>query len=134
MEELETEEMEFELAGEFLAEIRREFGGGDEELVKVAELKKIEQEGRTIEEFVQDLKKTVRRSSYKGHLLIEEFKWSMNRSIRRKLMEAENQPGSIEQWYRRATALDCNWRESKREEERLKRKRESNGALIPRLN
>jgi len=35
-----------------LAEIRREFGGGDEELVKVAELKKIEQGGRTMKEFV----------------------------------------------------------------------------------
>ena len=42
IEELETEEMEFESAGEFLAEIRREFGGGDEKSVKVAELKKIE--------------------------------------------------------------------------------------------
>jgi len=115
MEELETGEIEFELAGEFLAEIRREFGGGDEELVKVAELKKIEQEGRTIEEFVQDFKKTVRGSSYEGHLLIEEFKWSMNRSIRRKLMEAKNQPGSIEQWFKRAIALDYNWRESRRD-------------------
>ena len=52
MEELETGEIKFELAGEFLAEIRREFGGGDKELVKVAELKKIEQEKRTMEEFV----------------------------------------------------------------------------------
>ena len=52
MKELETEEIEFELVGEFLAEIRKEFGGGDEESVKVAELKKIEQGGRTIEEFV----------------------------------------------------------------------------------
>ena len=32
-------------------------------------------------------------------------------------MEAENPPVSIEQWYRRATALDRNWRESRREEE-----------------
>jgi len=52
MEELETGEIEFELAGEFLAEIRREFGKGDEESVKVAELKKIEQGGRMMEEFV----------------------------------------------------------------------------------
>ena len=37
-------------------------------------------------------------------------------------MEAENPPASIEQWYRRATALDRNWRESRREEERLKKK------------
>ena len=52
MKELETEEIEFESAGEFLAEIKKEFGGGDEELVKVAELKKIEQGRRTMEEFV----------------------------------------------------------------------------------
>jgi len=96
MEELETGEIEFESAGEFLAEIRKEFGGGYEELVKVAELKKIEQEGRTIEEFVQDFKRVARGSGYKGHLLIREFKQGINGSIRRKLMEAENQPGLIE--------------------------------------
>ena len=48
----------------------------------------------------------------------------MNGAIKRKLMEAENQPGSIEQWFRRATALDRNWRESRREEERLRGKKE----------
>ena len=42
-------------------------------------------------------------------------------------MEAENQPGSIKQWYRRATALDRNWRESRREEERLRGKKEIGG-------
>jgi len=97
IEELKTGEIEFESAGEFLAEIRREFGGGDEESVKVAELKKIEQGERTMEEFVQDFKRVARGSSYEGCPLIKEFKWSMNSSIRRKLMEAENQPGSIKQ-------------------------------------
>ena len=58
--------------------------------MKVAELKKIKQGERTMEEFVQDFKKTARESSYKGCLLIKEFKWGMNGSIRRKLMEAEN--------------------------------------------
>jgi len=48
----------------------------------------------------------------------------MNGAIRRKLMEAENQPGSIEQWFRRTTALDRNWRESRREEKRLRGKKE----------
>ena len=38
-------------------------------------------------------------------------------------MEAENPPASIEQWYRRAMALDRNWRESRREEERLRGKK-----------
>jgi len=37
-------------------------------------------------------------------------------------MEAENLLTSIENWYQRAMALDRNWRESRREEERLKRK------------
>jgi len=53
---------------------------------------------------------------------VEEFKRGINRGIRRKLTESENPPTSIEQWYRRATALDRNWRESRREEERLKKK------------
>jgi len=119
MEELETGEIKFESAREFLAGIKKEFEGGDEELVKVAELKKIEQDRRMMEEFVQDFKRVARGSGYEGCPLIEEFKWGMNRSIRRKLMEAENQPTTIEQWFKRAIALDRNWRESKREEERL---------------
>jgi len=74
MEELEAGEIEFESAGEFLAEIKKEFGEGDEELVKVAELKKIKQRERTVEEFVQDFKRTARGSGYEGRPLIEEFK------------------------------------------------------------
>jgi len=93
---LEVGELEFESVKEFLAEIRKEFRGEDEESIKVAELKRIEQGGRTIKEFVQDFKRVARGSSYKEHLLIKEFKWGMNRNIRRKLIEAENQPGSIE--------------------------------------
>ena len=82
--------------GEFLAEIKKEFGGGDKELVKVAELKKIEQGTETIEEFVQEFKKIARGSRYEERSLIKEFKWGMNGNIRRKLMEAENQLATIE--------------------------------------
>ena len=134
MEELEAGEIEFESAREFLAEIKKEFGGGDEELVKVAELKKIEQRGRTMEEFVQDFKRIARGSSYEGRPLIEEFKQGINRSIRRKLMEVENQPATIEHWFRRTIVLDYNWRESRREEERPKGKKKNNRAPAPRLN
>ena len=77
-----------------------------------------------MEEFVQKFKRAARGSGYKGQLLAEEFKREMNRAIRRKLMETENQLGSIEQWFRRATALNRNWRESRREEERLREKKE----------
>jgi len=122
MEEIEAGEVEYKSVKEFLTILKRKFGGGEEELVKAAELRKLEQEGRTMEEFVQEFKRAARGSGYKGRPLIEEFKRGMSGGIRRKLMEAENPPTSIEQWYRRATALDRNWRESRREEERLKKK------------
>ena len=122
MEELESGEVEYETVEEFLTSLRKEFGGGEEESVKVVELRKIEQGGKTMEEFVQELKRAARGSGYEGRPLVEEFKRGINGGIRRKLMEAENPPTSIENWYRRATALDRNWRESRREEERLKKK------------
>jgi len=50
----------------------------------------------------------VRGSGYEGRLLVEEFKRGMNGMIRTKLVEAENQPGSIEQWYRKTMALERN--------------------------
>jgi len=127
MEELEAVEVEYESVEEFFAILKREFGAGEEELVRVAELRKIEQGGRTMEEFVQEFKRAARESGYKGRPLVEEFKRGMNGGIRRKLMEAENLPTSIENWYRRATALDRNWRESRREEERLRGKEGSDG-------
>jgi len=122
MDELESGEAEYELVEEFLTCLRKEFGGGEEESVKAAELRKLEQGGRTMEEFVQEFKRVARGSGYEGRPLIEEFKRGMSGGIQRKLIEAENPPTSIEQWYRRATALDRNWRESRREEERLKKK------------
>ena len=38
---------------------------------------------------------------------MEEFKRGMNRMIKRKLIEIERPPTSIEQWYECATNLDC---------------------------
>ena len=125
MEELEVGEMEYEMAEELLTVLKKEFGRGEEEAVKAVELRKLEQGGRTMEEFMQEFKRTARGSRYEGRPLVEEFKRGINGGIRRKLMEAENLPASIEQWYRRATALDRNWRESRREEERLRGKKET---------
>ena len=122
MEEMEAGEVEYESVEELLTSLRKEFGGGEKESVKAAELRRIEQGERTMEKFVQEFKRTARESGYKGRPLIEEFKRGINGGIRRKLMEAENPPASIEQWYQRAIALDRNWRESRREEERLRKK------------
>ena len=82
--------MKYESAGKFLVELKREFGEGDKKVVKVAELKKLEQGGRTIEGFMQEFKRATRESGYERRPLIEKFKRGMNRAIRRKLMEAEN--------------------------------------------
>ena len=90
LEELEAGEVEYKSVGEFLAEIKKKFGGGDEESQKVAELKRIKQGDRTIEEFVQEFKRIARGSRYEGCPLIEEFKRGMNGAIRRKLIEVEN--------------------------------------------
>jgi len=52
LEDLEEGLLEYEIVGEFLADIKKKFEGGDKEMVKVAELKILEQGERTIEEFV----------------------------------------------------------------------------------
>jgi len=122
MEELESGEMEYESIEEFFTSLKKEFSGGEEEAVKAAELRRIEQGGKMMEEYVQEFKRIARGSGYKGRPLVEEFKRGMNGGIRRKLMEVENLPTSIEQWYQRATALDRNWWESRREKERLRKK------------
>ena len=74
IKEMEAGEVEYESAEEFLTSLRKEFGGGEEELVKVAELRKLEQGERTMEEFVQEFKWAARGSGYEGRPLVEEFK------------------------------------------------------------
>ena len=66
IEELKSGEVEYELVEEFLTILKKEFGGGEEELVKAAELRKLEQGGKTMEEFVQEFKRAARGSGYEG--------------------------------------------------------------------
>ena len=74
MEELEAGEVEYKSAEDFLTCLKKEFRGGEEESVKVVELRKLEQGERTMEEFVQEFKRAARGSDYKGRPLVEEFK------------------------------------------------------------
>jgi len=97
MEELEVGEIEYETAEEFLTSLKKEFGRGEEEAVKAAELRKLEQGGRMMEEFVQEFKRAARGSGYEGRPLMEEFKQGMNGGIRKKLMEMENPLAFIDQ-------------------------------------
>jgi len=58
LEDLKGGLLEYETVGEFLTDIKKKFGGGDEESIKVAELKKVaelwklEQENKMMEKFV----------------------------------------------------------------------------------
>ena len=49
---------------EFLLDLKERFGGGNKTM-KVAELKKVEQKNKTIEELVQKFRNIARESSYK---------------------------------------------------------------------
>ena len=96
LKDLEGGLLEYETAGEFLVDIKKEFGGEDKETVKVAELKRIEQGGKTMEKFIQKFRRVVAESEYERKLLVEEFKRGINRTIYQKLMKSEWQPISIE--------------------------------------
>jgi len=52
MKDLEVGVLEYEIIGEFLDIIRKEFGGEDDKSKKMAELKELEQEEKMMEEFV----------------------------------------------------------------------------------
>ena len=89
LEDLKEGLLEYEIVGEFLANIKREFEGGDKEIVKVAELKKIEQGERTIEEFVQEFRRAAKGSRYKKRPLVKEFKKKINETIHQRFIESE---------------------------------------------
>ena len=93
----------------------------------------MEQEGKIMEEFVQEFRRAAKESEYERRPLVEEFKREMNGAIRRKLIEAKRPLTSIKQQYKCATNLDKYWRENKKKEERL-RERQEIGAQASRLN
>ena len=81
MEEIEVGEVEYESVEDFLACLKKKFGRGEEESVKAAELRKLEQGGRMMEEFVQEFKRAARGSGYERRPLVEEFKRGINGGI-----------------------------------------------------
>jgi len=93
-------------SGGFPNRAKKKFDSGDDKLIKIAELKKVEQESKIIKQFVQEFRRAVKRSKYEGKLLIKKFKRGINNVIRHKLMEAERSPRNIKQWYKQATNLD----------------------------
>ena len=73
MEDLENESLEFVTVEEYLMDLKKEFSKKYNEIINVAELKKLEQENRVMKKFVQEFRKAARRSEYKERLLMKEF-------------------------------------------------------------
>ena len=64
LEDLKGGLLEYKMVEEFLVEIKKEFGEGNEETIKVAELKKLEQKRKTMEEFVQKFRRADIRGNF----------------------------------------------------------------------
>jgi len=60
LENLDLGNLEYEIAEEFLEDLKKKFGGGDKKVVKVVELRKLEQEGRIIKNFMQEFRRVAR--------------------------------------------------------------------------
>jgi len=52
MEDLESKILSYVTVREFLSDLKEEFGRGNNKMIKVAKLKKVEQRSRTIDKFV----------------------------------------------------------------------------------
>jgi len=121
LDELAKEESEIEIVEALFKKIKDEFGKTSEEERKIEQLRTIEQEGRTCDEYIQEFKKVAKGSGYKGRPLIEEFKRGLNGVIRKKLVEAKELPTTIGEWQKRAVRLDRNQRQNRAEERMLGR-------------
>ena len=121
LDKLAKGESEVESAEQLFTKIKNDFGETSEEERKIEQLRTIEQGGRTCNKYVQEFKKVARGSGYKGRPLIKKFKRGLNRTIRRKLAEAEELPTTIGEWQERAVRLDRNQRQSRAEKRMLER-------------
>jgi len=82
--------------------------------MKVAELKKVKQENKTIKNFMQEFRRAARGSRYEERTLIGEFKREMNGVIRRKLIEVKYPSKSIKKSNEFGQILEGGRREEKR--------------------
>ena len=98
LDKLSKGELKVKTVEELFHKMRNEFGETGEEEKKIEQLRIIEQGRRTCDEYVQEFKKVVRESSYKGQPFIKEFKRGLSGVLRRKLAEAETSPNTIEEW------------------------------------
>ena len=66
IEDLESGSLSYTIIGEFLSDLKKEFGREDNKTIKVAELKKVEQGGKIIEDLYKNLGEQQEKVSIKG--------------------------------------------------------------------
>jgi len=101
-------ESEVETVEELFCKMRNEFGKTKKKERKIEQLRIIEQEGKTYNEYVQEFKKVARESGYKRQPLIEEFKRGLSGVLKRKLAKVKTFPSIIEEWQEKVVRLDRN--------------------------
>jgi len=77
--------LEFSMVGDILTNLKQEFRNRNNKLVKIVKLKKVDQEGKMIKEYIQKLKRRTRMSRYEERPLIKKFKrglWRQNNPIK----------------------------------------------------
>jgi len=52
IKDLESGNLSYATVGEFLSDLKQEFGGEDNKIMKVTKLKKVKQESKIIKEFI----------------------------------------------------------------------------------
>jgi len=110
LDKLSKGESQVKTAEELFSKMRNKFGEMAEKEKKVEQLRTIEQEGRTCNEYIQEFKKIARESRYERQFFIEKFKRGLSERIRRKLAEAKSPPCTIKEWQEKVVRLNRNQR------------------------
>ena len=86
------------MSNKLLKEIDRKFSDIDKRTTQLLKIiRTIQQEDRSSDEHIQEFEKAVLEAGYKGYPLVVEFKCSLNSGLKRRLMELQPMPVTIQQ-------------------------------------
>jgi len=97
----------FSTSDELLKEIDQKFRDMDKRTTQLLKIRTIQQGDRSADEHVQEFEKAALEAGYEGCPLVVGFECSLNSGLRRRLMELQPMPVTIQQWYDEAIMMDC---------------------------
>ena len=106
----------FRTGDALLREVQVKFGDMDKQMTMFLKIRTMMQGDKPVDEHVQEFEKAAMEAEYEEKPLIAEFKQSLNVGLRRRLMELDPLPQTINKWYEVAIKFDCQWRVAKAEE------------------